>query len=167
MRENQIRKRRKVILVGVNVDNDKSFEYSMLELENLAVACDFEVVDRLVQNAEKIHRGHYLGKGKLEELAILMEAKKADVAVFFDELSSAQIKNIERYLESMIMDRTNLILDIFAKRAQTKESKMQVEIAQLQYMLPHLTGSYEELSRQGGGARSCKQRSRRNKIRIR
>jgi len=143
-------KKRRVILVGVNVDKNEDFEYSMLELKNLAIACDFEVVDKLVQNAEKIHNGHYLGKGKLEELSNIMKEKDIEIAVFYDELSPAQIKNIEKYLESTIMDRTNLILDIFASRAQTKEAKMQVEIAQLQYMLPHLTGSYTNLSRQGG-----------------
>jgi len=88
----------RAVLVGVNVNSNDNFEYSMLELENLAEACDLEVVERLVQNAGQIHNGHYLGKGKLEELSNLIKEKEIDVAVFYDELSPAQIKNIERYL---------------------------------------------------------------------
>ncbi|MCL2355134.1 MAG: GTPase HflX, partial [Oscillospiraceae bacterium] len=115
-------------------------------------ACDFEVVDVLTQNSDQLHKGHYLGKGKLEELTNAIEEKKIDRAIFYDELTPMQIRNIERYLKCTIMDRTNLILDIFASRAKTKEAKLQVEIAQLQYMLPHLAGSYEDLGRQGGGS---------------
>lgn len=159
--------KKKVVLAGINLGGSKDFEYSMKELESLCEACNQEVVGKLVQNTDEISQTHYFGKGKLEELSRLIADSCADTAVFFDELSPSQIRNIEKKLKCFIMDRTNLILDIFASRAKTRESKLQVEIAMLQYMLPHLVGARRNLGRQSGGSSSGSQNKgvRRNKTR--
>jgi len=148
---------KKVIICGVNLGNSKDFEYSMQELKSLCDACNQDVIGELIQNSDEVSSTHYLGKGKLEELSKLIKEKDADTVVFSDELSPSQIRNIESRLNCFIMDRTNLILDIFANRAKTRESKLQVEIAMLQYMLPHLIGSRANLGRQSGGSGSGNQ----------
>ncbi|MFC4024853.1 GTPase HflX [Oceanobacillus longus] len=141
------------ILVGVNTSqNEEEFSYSMEELENLADACGIQAVEKLTQNLERIHQGHYLGKGKLEELKEMIDKEEADVIIFDDELSPSQIRNIEKATDCEVVDRTMLILEIFARRAKTRESKLQVEVARLRYMLPRLIGSRESLGRQGGGS---------------
>lgn len=144
--------REKAIIVGVQLQNETNFAYSMEELSNLAVACDLEVVGELSQKASRINPSHYIGTGKIEELSALLEAHDAPIVIFNDELSPSQIRNLESALDRQVIDRTILILNIFAERAKTKEAQLQVEVAKLQYMLPRLTGLRESLGRQGGGA---------------
>ena len=146
--------REKAILVGVQLkgSSDEEFDYSMEELGELAAACDVEVVGTITQKLERINSSHYIGKGKIEELKSLKEMLEAETVIVDDELSPSQIRNIEAELDCKVIDRTILILDIFARRAKTKESQLQVEIAKLQYMLPRLVGLRESLGRQGGGA---------------
>lgn len=141
----------KGILVGVNLQNDDHFEYSMEELANLAQALNVEVVGTVTQKLERVTPSHYIGTGKIEELKALFEEKDANLVIFNDELSPSQIRNLERDLECKVIDRTMLILDIFSRRAKTREAQMQVQLAQLQYMLPRLVGLHASLSRQGGG----------------
>lgn len=141
----------KAVLVGVNLRNDLHFDYSIEELGNLAEALDVEVVGVVTQNLERINPSHYVGTGKIEEIKHFYEAADANLIIFDDELSPSQIRNLERDLECKVIDRTMLILDIFARRAKSKEAQMQVELAQLQYMLPRLVGLRDSLSRQGGG----------------
>lgn len=141
----------KAILVGVNLRNDKHFEYSMEELTNLAEALNVEVVGIVTQNLERVTPSHYVGTGKIEEIKSFYEEAQANLVIFNDELSPSQIRNLERDLETKVIDRTMLILDIFGRRAKTREAQMQVELAQLQYMLPRLVGLHASLSRQGGG----------------
>lgn len=141
----------KAVLVGVNLRNDLHFDYSIEELGNLAEALDVEVVGVVTQNLERINPSHYVGTGKIEEIKHFHEAADANLVIFDDELSPSQIRNLERDLECKVIDRTMLILDIFARRAKSKEAQMQVELAQLQYMLPRLVGLRDSLSRQGGG----------------
>lgn len=141
----------KAILVGVNIRNDEHFEYSMEELQNLAEALHVEVVGVVTQNLERITPSHYVGTGKIEEIKNFYEEAQANLVIFNDELSPSQIRNLERDLAAKVIDRTMLILDIFGRRAKTREAQMQVELAQLQYMLPRLVGLHASLSRQGGG----------------
>ncbi len=142
----------KALIVGVNLNSRKNFEESMEELKNLTEACDYEVAGRMEQNLKSIHPAYYMGTGKVEELKPYLEELEIDVVVFNDELSPMQLKNIEKALDIIVLDRTSLILEIFAKRAKSKEARLQVDVAQLQYILPRLKGAYEALGRQGGGA---------------
>ncbi|MBM7870116.1 GTP-binding protein HflX [Clostridium pascui] len=135
----------KAILVGVES------EESLDELEELARACDVEVVDKMLQNRYKIDTAYYVGSGKVEEIALLRQAKRANVVIFDDELTASQVRNLEDIIGVKVIDRTTLILEIFAKRAKSKEGKIQVELAQLKYRLPRLSGLGTVLSRTGGG----------------
>ncbi|MDD1502335.1 GTPase HflX [Lysinibacillus xylanilyticus] len=141
----------KAVLVGVNLRNDEHFDYSMEELKNLAEALNVEVAGIVTQNLERITPSHYVGTGKIEEIKNFYDEAQANLVIFNDELSPSQIRNLERDLETKVIDRTMLILDIFGRRAKTREAQMQVELAQLQYMLPRLVGLHASLSRQGGG----------------
>lgn len=141
----------RAVLVGVNLNQQADFEYSMEELANLTEACDVEVVATVTQNLPKVTPSHYIGTGKIQEVIAMMEAYAANLVIFNDELSPSQIRNLEKDLDCKVIDRTILILDIFAQRAKTKEAQLQVEVAQLQYMLPRLVGLRESLGRQGGG----------------
>lgn len=143
----------KAILVGVQLkkQDESDFTYSMEELGDLAAACDVEVVGEITQKLERVTSSHYIGTGKIEEVQALKEMVDADTVIFDDELSPSQIRNLERDLDCKVIDRTILILDIFARRAKTKEAQLQVEVAKLQYMLPRLVGLRESLGRQGGG----------------
>ncbi len=139
------------IIVGLNKDNQVDYTESMVELENLCEACDIQVVAHMVQNAKKINAKYYIGSGKFEELAYLRAVQEIDIVVFNNELSASQIKNIEDEIGCRVIDRTVLILDIFGERAKTREAKLQVEVASLEYALPRLIGANENLGRQGGG----------------
>jgi GTPase len=141
----------RAVLVGVHEQMDQHFEYAMEELSNLAKAIDVEVVGEVTQNMEKRNPSTYVGKGKMEEIKNFYEELDANLVIFNDELSPSQIRNLERELDCKVIDRTMLILDIFVRRARTSESRMQVELAQLQYMLPRLVGLRASLGRQGGG----------------
>ena len=143
--------RKRGIIVGININNKNNFEESIIELKNLCIACDIEIVGEMEQNLKKINPTFYMGSGKIEELRDLIEEMNAEIIVFNNELSASQIKNIEEEVKCSIIDRTALILDIFANRAKTREAKLQVEVARLQYELPRLIGANENLGRQSGG----------------
>ncbi|MGI2328805.1 GTPase HflX [Planococcus sp. YIM B11945] len=142
----------KAILVGVQLQKDLHFEYEMEELRNLAEACEVEVVGEITQNLERINPSHYVGTGKVDEIKALYEESGANLVIFNDELGPSQIRNLEEELECKVIDRTLLILDIFSRRAKTREAQVQVELAQLQYMLPRLVGLRASLGRQGGSS---------------
>ena len=143
---------KKAIIVGIKINNQKDFDYMMDELENLVYANNINISERLVQNLDKIHAGHYLGSGKIEELKKIIAETDVDMVIFNDELSPYQIRNLEEFLDIEVIDRTQLILDIFYKRAKTKEAKLQVEIARLQYELPRMRTSRDEKLDQQSGA---------------
>ena len=147
----QNREQERVILVGVQENGGANAEESLDELAELASTAGAKVEGRLVQVREAIHPGTYIGKGKLEELKILVRACDATGIICDDELSSIQLKGLEEALECKIMDRTLLILDIFAARAVSSEGKIQVELAQLKYRASRLSGLGTSLSRLGGG----------------
>jgi len=143
----------KAIVIGVNLKGDREeFAFSMQEARGLAAACDIQVVGEITQNLDRIHKAHYIGSGKIEEARDLIERTEAALLIINDELSPSQIRVLEELLDRPVMDRTMLILDIFARRAKTRESQLQVQMAQLQYMLPRLVGQREALGRQGGGS---------------
>ena len=141
----------RVILVGVQTGENDNVEESLDELGELASTAGAVTVGRIVQNREAIHPGTYIGKGKIEEVRALVYAMDATGIICDDELSPAQLNNLERELDCKVMDRTLLILDIFASRAITSEGKIQVELAQLRYRAARLVGLRESLSRLGGG----------------
>lgn len=141
----------KVILVGVSVDDEQDTKESLDELEELAKTAGAITVGKVLQNRESIHPGTYVGKGKIEEIRELVYELEATGIICDDELSPAQLKNLEDALDMKVMDRTILILDIFAKRASTKEGKIQVELAQLKYRSTRLIGMRSSMSRLGGG----------------
>ncbi len=144
----------KVLLVGVDTGEEQDFERSMEELKSLAEAAGKQVVGIITQKLDMVNKALYIGSGKVAEVREFAHACEAEEIVFDNSLSPSQIRNLGRELELPILDRTNLILDIFAIRAQTKEAKLQVETARLQYMLPRLVGMHEALSRQGGASGS-------------
>ena len=139
----------KAILVGLEINEDIS--YSMDELEALAEAANAEVLGMMIQKADRKNSATMIGKGKVEELTELVKNMEADVVIFNDELTGMQLRNLEEAVGVRVIDRTILILDIFASRAISKEGKLQVELAQLQYRMPRLTGFGKSLSRLGGG----------------
>lgn len=141
----------KVILVGVSVDDHDDTEQSLDELRELVKTAGAEEVGRVIQNREQIHPVTYVGKGKLEEIKELLWELDATGIVCDDELTPVQMKNLSEALDTKIMDRTLVILDIFAGRASTSEGKIQVELAQLKYRQSQLAGSGKALSRLGGG----------------
>lgn len=141
----------RVILIGVQTAADENVEVSLDELEELASTAGAVMVGKVIQNREAVHPGTYIGKGKIEEVRALVYALNATGVICDDELSPAQLNNLERELDCKVMDRTLLILDIFAVRAVTSEGKIQVELAQLRYRAARLVGLRESLSRLGGG----------------
>ena len=144
-------KKERVILVGISLSDAEDVDQSLDELEELARTAGAECVGRVIQKRELIHPGTYVGKGKLDEIRDLLWETEADGIICDDELSPAQIGNLKDELHTKIMDRTLLILDIFAARASTNEGKIQVELAQLKYRQSRLTGYGTSLSRLGGG----------------
>lgn len=141
----------RVILVGVATRDNEDVQDSLDELEELVETAGAQTVGRVVQSREGIHPGYYVGTGKLEEIQMAVRALDATGIVCDDELSPSQMNNLERELECKVMDRTVVILDIFASRAKTSEGKIQVELAQLRYRAARLTGLGTSLSRLGGG----------------
>lgn len=144
-------KTERVILVGVQENDGDDTEESLQELAELAKTAGAEVVGTVIQKRERIHPGTYVGKGKIDEIRTLLNALDATGIICDDELSPVQMNHLQQELESKIMDRTLLILDIFASRAVTKEGKIQVELAQLRYGAVRLVGLGSSLSRLGGG----------------
>lgn len=141
----------RVVLVGVQTGENDHVEESLDELKELADTAGAVTVGKIIQNREAVHPGTYIGKGKIEEVRALVAAMDATGIICDDELSPAQLNNLERELDCKVMDRTLLILDIFAARAVTSEGKIQVELAQLRYRAARLVGLRESLSRLGGG----------------
>lgn len=141
----------KAILVGADRTNNGTIDYEMEELHNLAVASELDVVYTVTQSIARITPNLYIGSGKVDEIKNHVIQQGADIVVFNNELSGSQLRNLEQILDCRVIDRTLLILDIFAKRAKTKEAMLQVEIAQLAYLLPRLVGMRDSLNRQQGG----------------
>ena len=139
----------KAVIVGANI-NEKYFEVKLEELKELALACDIDVVHTITQNLDHINSALYIGTGKVEEVKEYIANNHVDLVIFDNELSPSQIKNLQNALDIKILDRTALILQIFARRAKTKEAKLQVEVASLEYMLPRLVGLNSSLGRQSG-----------------
>lgn len=144
----------RALLAGVNLNEDSSFDVSMEELKHLVKACGMEPAARVVQNLTCINSAYYVGSGKVNEIRDAVEELDIGCVVFNDTLSPSQLKNLQRDIEVPVWDRTYLILEIFSRRARTREAKMQVESARLQYMLPRLMGLRESLGRQGGASGS-------------
>jgi GTPase len=143
----------KVVLVGLisqSQDERQANEY-LDELEFLADTAGASVLKKFLQRLDRPHPVTFVGKGKLDEISTYIKVAEADTVIFDDELSPTQLRNIEKILECKVLDRTNLILDIFARRAQTAHAKTQVELAQYQYLLPRLTRMWTHLERQRGG----------------
>ncbi|MFI3212639.1 MAG: GTPase HflX [Eubacteriales bacterium] len=147
-------RKERAILVGVCINKEPNFEHSMEELGELAKACDMEVICIHTQNLPSPNTGLYIGTGKVEEIKESAALMEADVVIFDNALSPIQLRNLSSEIQLPIWDRTSLILQIFATRAQTKEAKLQVELARYQYMLPRLVGLRTSLGRQGGGSGS-------------
>jgi GTP-binding protein HflX len=143
----------KALIVGVELNNSQySIDYSLDELANLAKSLDIKVLGRVTQKLDTINPRYYIGSGKVEEIKNEATALDIDTIIFDDELSPSQIRNLEEALELTVIDRTLLILDIFAKRASKNEAMLEVRLAKLKYMLPRLVGLNKSLSRQGGSA---------------
>lgn len=141
----------RIVLVGVATAEEEETIQSLEELEELGQTAGAVTVAKVFQNRERFHPGTYIGKGKIEEVRELVHRHHADAVVCDDELSPAQYHNLQEALDVKVIDRTVMILDIFAKRASTSEGKLQVELAQLRYRISHLIGGRSELSRLGGG----------------
>jgi len=139
------------VLVGHAARDRAHLERSLEELALLADTAGARVVGTLVQRRGTIHPATFVGKGKLDELKALIETRDAEVVIFDDDLSPAQVRNLEQAAQRKVIDRSELILDIFARRARTRESRLQVELAQLEYTLPRLAGMWRHLERQAGG----------------
>lgn len=139
-----------VALQTRNVNRELTEEH-LSELEELADTAGAESIFKIIQSKNSIDSAFYIGKGKAEELAQLIELNGIDLAIFDDDLTPVQVRNLEKLFNRKIIDRSGLILDIFALRAKTKEAKTQVELAQLEYMLPRLTRAWTHLSKQYGG----------------
>lgn len=146
----------RAVLAGIDLGNGTkdgagSIEHSMAELEGLAEAAGADVIGVMIQKADRINPATFLGKGKVEELAQMCQNTEADTIIFNNELSGMQIRNLEDMTGMKIVDRTVLVLDIFASRATSREGRLQVELAQLKYRMPRLMGFGKALSRLGGG----------------
>ncbi|MBR3761685.1 MAG: GTPase HflX [Lachnospiraceae bacterium] len=146
--------RERAVVVGLCTGQDHQFEHSMEELISLCEACDMEVVAMLTQTLPAPHQALYIGTGKVQEVIDTCVTLDADTVVFDNALSPSQVRNLSTEIQLPILDRTALILEIFSNRAQTREAKLQVELARLQYLLPRLAGMGTALSRQGGGSGS-------------
>lgn len=144
----------KVIVVGVRLEDDVNFDDSIEELKNLCQACNYDVVGEIFQNLKKIVTSTFVGEGKVEEIKNLAKELEVQKLIFNDDLTPSQIRNLQKATKCQILDRSGLIIEIFSSRAKTKEAKIQVEIATLNYLLPKLVSSDANLSQQTGGAGS-------------
>lgn len=147
----------RVILVGVDLE-EEDFEYSMEELKQLAEACNMMVVGFCVQKMEHINKAHYIGTGKIQEIKEFSIKQGANLIIFYHSLTPSQLRNLQKMIDIPVMDRTSLILDIFSRRARTREAKLQVETARLQYLHSRLIGMHDALTRQGGTSGSMSSR---------
>lgn len=148
----------RVLLVGANLNDGEDYLTSLEELGALAQACDMEVAGVTSQTLDAVHKAFYIGTGKVDEVKQMAQDLGADAIIFDNSLSPMQMRNLQERLEKPILDRSALILDIFARRARSREAKLQVEVARLQYMLPRLVGLHAALSRQGGASGSMSSR---------
>ena len=149
----------RALLVGLQHEtDDESFARSMEELKNLAKACNMEPVGVATQKSDHVHKALYIGTGKAAEVREAAALLEANVVVFDDALTPSQLSNLQKELKKPVLDRTTLILDIFASRARTREAKLQVETARLKYLLPRLVGMHDALTRQGGTSGSMSSR---------
>ncbi|QVK18024.1 GTPase HflX [Mycoplasmatota bacterium] len=147
MNVNNEKKYERTLLVGTYTNDEEEFIYSMEELENLAISCELNVIGQITQKLRTITAATYLGSGKVDEIKQFVEANDIEMVAFNDDLSTSQTRNIQEIIGCQIIDRTLLILDIFARRAKTKEAMLQVEIAQLKYILPRISimrGNFNE-----------------------
>lgn len=153
MNETKHHDKENVLLVACKIDgsDQERFDYSMDELKSLTKTAQGEVKGVITQNRKRLDSATYVGKGKVEEIQALVEEFSIDVIIINDELTPSQQRNLSNEFEPRVIDRTQLILDIFAQRANSREGKLQVELAQYQYMLPRLSGQGKALSRLGGG----------------
>ena len=144
-----------VVLMGLRTkESDEEFAHSVDELKSLAEACDLTVTDVLTQALPHPDVATYIGSGKAEELACMVRGRSAEYVVCLGNLTPTQMNNLQKITEVPVWDRTNLILEIFSRRARTREAKLQVETAYLQFMMPRLSGMWQHLGRQGGGGGS-------------
>lgn len=139
------------VTVDLGRREDWTAEERSHELRELAVSCGTSVIEEMIVNRDRIDPALYIGRGKVEEIANICAEEKIDAVIFNNDLTGSQEKNLEKTIKTKIVDRTRLILDIFARRAHSNEGKLQVELARLLYMLPRLTGKGVEMSRPGGG----------------
>lgn len=152
LKEETLNSTEKAVIVGMQtVETDADFNYSIKELENLVENTGIEIVGELTQKRDLPDQKTFIGKGKVNELKHLLDSTYADVAIFNQELSPSQVRNLQEELDVKVIDRIQVILDIFALRAHTKEGKLQVHLAQLNYLLPRLAGHGINMSRLGGG----------------
>ncbi len=149
----------RALIVGMNTTTNlntnqgkERFDLAMDEMVSLVKACNMEAVGRIAQNMESPNAATYIGAGKVQEVREMVRTLEADIVIFDNGLSPIQLRNLSRELNCPIMDRTTLILEIFSARARTREARLQVEVARLQYMLPRLVGLHDALSRQGGAS---------------
>ncbi len=147
-------KKERAILVGADTGEESNFDRSMEELGELAKACGMSVEGVAVQKMDSINKAFYIGTGKVREVKEYAKALEADIIIFDNSLTPSQLRNLQKETEKPVMDRTALILDIFSKRAQTREAKLQVETARLQYLMSRLVGMHDALTRQGGASGS-------------
>ncbi|MDE7267257.1 MAG: GTPase HflX [Lachnospiraceae bacterium] len=152
----------RALIVGVHINTDRkssaAFALAMDEMSSLVKACDMQPVGSVEQNMEHANTATYIGAGKVDEVRAAAVALEADIVVFDNGLSPIQLRNLQKELDCPVIDRTTLILEIFSTRAQTREAKLQVEVARLQYMLPRLVGLHAAFSRQGGTSGSMSSR---------
>ena len=147
--------KKRVLLVAANLNNDSQFAYSLQELRRMSESMDYKIIGEFVQNIKQINENYYIGQGKIEELANAIKFYNAELVIFDNELTPSQFSNISEKLSCEVLDRTGLILNIFASRATTYEAKLQIQIAKLQYELPRLRDEDADYSQQvGGGARN-------------
>lgn len=143
----------RAVLVGINTSSSaQRYERSMHELSELAKACGIEPAASIVQNTPDVTRATLIGSGKVHEVLLTIEECGADLVIFNEALTPMQVRNLEKAFDTEVLDKTGIILQIFALRARTREARLQVESARLQYMLPRLVGMRRNLSRQGGGS---------------
>lgn len=155
--QGSLQPRERALLVGVD-DTSDAFSRSMEELGSLAQACLMEPVGMVTQKMESVHKALYIGTGKVQEVKEAIGFLEADIVLFDDALTPSQLSNLQKELGKPILDRTTLILDLFASRARTREAKLQVESARLKYLLPRLVGMHDALTRQGGTSGSMSSR---------
>ncbi|MDO4619920.1 MAG: GTPase HflX [Lachnospiraceae bacterium] len=143
---------RECVLAALNINNQERFEISLGEMKALAEAADLHVAETFTQNLPKVNTGYYIGSGKIEEIRAYLEMTGIDLVLFDNQLTPMQLSNLSEALDAEVLDRTAVILQIFADRARTREANLQVEYARLQYLLPRLVGMHSDLGRQGGAS---------------